>query len=284
MTKRALFLIAAVCVPAAVAVADQAARAPAAWQVVNVSDDQQTLELAWDHNTCERPNERVTTEETPDDIRIAIDRDAPSGDCSHDPFVLNYLEVRLRRPLDGRRILGGPRLAEAGYRTREGEPVAPRVIGLRFADARQVLRAQGFKVRRFGRAAGVVSFQSPPPETRVTPSLRTVRLTLGRHNFHARRLRRCIASPGLRVLAGRPTIGDEDAPDLELALNGSQAGLVALYADPARARDNAPELKRRARKAHAIVTRHGRVTILWNIRPPAELRSRVLGCVAGARP
>jgi hypothetical protein len=160
----------------------------------------------------------------------------------------------------------------------------PRVIGLRSGDAREVLRAQGFKVRRFGRKRGVVSFQSPPPETRVTPSLESVHLTLGRHNFHARELRRCMASPGLRVLAARPEVGDENAPDLELAFGGSAPGLVALYADPARARDAAPGIKRQARKADAIVERHGRATILWIVRPTAAIGERMRGCLRGVRP
>jgi hypothetical protein len=59
---------------------------------------------------------------------------------------------------------------------------------------------------------------------------------------------------------------------------------VALYADPARARELAPAIRRRARGDGTIVERLGRVTIVWVKRPDAALRTRARACLAGARP
>jgi hypothetical protein len=59
---------------------------------------------------------------------------------------------------------------------------------------------------------------------------------------------------------------------------------VALYADPARARELAPAIRRRARRGGAVVERLRRVTIVWVKRPDATLREGARACLAGARP
>jgi hypothetical protein len=208
------------------------------------------------------------------------------------PAVLIYrkLSVTLRRPVAGRRIVGGPRIRGRGgipgrYVEEDGRliPLVPRVIDLAFGDARAVLHSQGFQVRRFGARRGRVTFQSPRPGRRAPND--TVGLTLGRRAFDARALEACIEAAGVPTVAGRPGPGDEDAPDLELVLRHAEAGaFVALYADPARARENAPAIGRRIRAAGGLMERLGRVTIAWVKPPAAALHEAVHGCVAGAEP
>jgi hypothetical protein len=59
---------------------------------------------------------------------------------------------------------------------------------------------------------------------------------------------------------------------------------MALYADPARARENAPSIRGNAARFHGSVDRLRRVTIVWVKPPSGALRDAVHACVAGARP
>lgn len=232
-------------------------RGPVDWQVLSAGRDVGALRLIYEYGGCQRGDGRATVRETPSQIHIAVDVSEVVAVDGPDPRpvcpqVLNTatLRVRLRRPVGGRPILGdAPVLGGEAQRV-------PRVIDLAFADARAALRVQGFHVRRFGQRRGRVVFQSPRPGAPAGD--RRVGLTLGRHAFDARALKRCVEAVGLRVAAGRPEFGDEDAPDLELVVTGLYfPGYVALYAGPARARENAPGIRHRV---------------------------RAVGCVAGARP
>ena len=97
-------------------------------------------------------------------------------------------------------------------------------------------------------------------------------------------MRDCVRRAGIPTVAGRPGPGDEDAPDLELVLSAGAPAFVALYADPGRARENAPSIRRNARRFHGSVDRLGRVTIVWVKPPSATLSAAVHDCVRGARP
>ena len=67
-------------------------------------------------------------------------------------------------------------------------------------------------------------------------------------------------------------------------LQPGPAAFVALYADPGRAKEHAPWIRRNARRFHGSVDRLGRVTIVWVKPPSTTLRDGVHGCVRGARP
>lgn len=271
-------------------------RVPAKWQLLSVGRDSRTLKLVYESGGCRRGDGRATVVATRSRIRISVDEgevvalDTPDRQVVC-PAILLYrkLSVALRRPVAGRRIVGGPRIRDSGLVGRQVEedgrliPLAPRVIDLAFEDARAVLHSQDFKVRRFGARRGRVTFQSPRPGRRASND--TVGLTLGRRAFDARSLERCLEAAGIPTVAGRPGPGDDDAPDLELVLSHVEArAFVALYADPARAHENAPALGRRIRAGGGVVERLDRVTIAWVEPPAAALRGAVHGCVGSAPP
>jgi hypothetical protein len=267
-------------------------RVPADWYLAGVDEDLRTLELLYVSGGCRRGDGRALVIETGSAIRISVDEstvvaiDTPDRKviCTSD---LRYerLRVTLERPVAGRRVLG--RQPGDWSDRREWPPVrpgySPRVIGLAAADAAAVLRLHGFKVRRFVHRRGTVTFQSPPPGKRVRRD--TAGITLGRDAFDRPALLTCIRKSGVLALGGRPTLGDENAPDLELVLSSKGAsGLVALYADPARAEDNERQIRRTVRGTHGTIERMGRVTIVWTEPPDTALRARVVDCVARARP
>jgi hypothetical protein len=257
-----------------------------------VSSDARTLVLVYESGGCRRRDGHATVTGTASRIQIAVDEgevvamDTPNGQFGcprHLSFV--RLRVHLEHSVAGRRIVGGPRIDDGLFKTYDVPPSAraPRVIGLSARDATIALRFGGFGARRFGEHSGPVAFQSPAPGRPDPDAL--VHITIGRHAFNARALKRCVQAAGIPTVAGRPGAGDEDAPDLELVLHGLDApAFVALYADPWRARENAPSIRRNARRAGASVERRGRITIVWVKRPSAERRAAVLGCIAGARP
>jgi len=250
-----------------------------------VGSDSSTLNLHYETGGCRLSDGHATVTAGASRIRIRVDVgevvaiDTPDRQvvCTQE-IRFETLRVQLRRPVAGRPIVGDS-VIPGGLSER-----VPRVIDLAFADARATLRAQGFHVRRYGRRSGPVTFQSPRPGTRVAQD--TVGLTVGRRAFDAGALKGCLAAAGIPgTLAGRPGPGDEDAPDLELILNRPGAwALVAMYADPARARENAPMIRRNARRGDATVERAGRATVVWLKPPYAGVRKAVRGCVAGARP
>jgi hypothetical protein len=267
-------------------------RVPAKWQLLSVSSDARTLNLVYESGGCRREDGHATVTETGSRIQIAVDQgevvamDTPDGKFAC-PSNLIYarLRVHLEHWVAGRRIAGGPRIDDGFFTTYEVPPSAraPRVIGLSARDATIALHFGGFGARRFGQHSGTVAFQSPAPG-RPDPDT-SVHITVGRHAFDARALKGCMKAAGIPTVAGRPGPGDEDAPDLELVLREpGPPAFVALYADPARARENAPMVRRNTRRFHGSVERRGRITIIWVKPPGAARRSAVLGCVAGARP
>jgi PASTA domain-containing protein len=258
-------------------------RVPAKWQVVSVDSDSRTLNLVYESGGCRLGDGKATVTETRSRIRISVDEGKVVAIDTPDRQVVCTLEIRfrtltvqLRHPVAGRPIRGdSPIVGPAADRV-------PRVIDLAFEDARAALRSQGFRARRFAQRHGRVTFQSPAPGRRVRD--RRVGLTVGHHAFDARALSDCIRRAGIPTAAGRPAPGNENAPDLELVLRDAAPAFVALYADPARARENAPSIRRRTRPFHGSVERRGRITIVWVKPPSAEHRAAVHGCVDGARP
>jgi hypothetical protein len=266
-------------------VACRVERVPAKWQLVSVGRDLDRLKLGYQSGGCRRGDGRATVTETKSRIRIAVDEgevvaiDTPDRQvtCTRE---LRYrtLYVQLDRRVAGRRILGGSALAVRLVSER-----VPRMIGLAFEDARAVLRRQGFEVRRFGQHTGAVAFQSPRPGRRAPDG--TVGLTVGRHAFDAHALKRCLDAAGVPTLPLRPEVGEDAAPDLELSPSGTgQFAFFAFYADPARARENAPSLRRNARAFNGVVDRLARVTIIWVEPPDPLVRELAHECVAGAKP
>lgn len=276
---RALLLILAALLIPAPAVADEWVRQKVPWEVVSVGSELGTLRVQFDPISCFWREPHATVHETGEGIRIAVtvERFVASSDGPCPPRLVNPgLLVPLRHTVGGRRIVGGPRLTSTTY-WRFPTPIVPRLIDLDYRDAREVLRAQGLRVRFFGAPRGRVAFQSPARGTQAKPRA-PIGLTLGRHTFHTRALRRCVARPGVVFRAGRPDVGDEDAPDLELIVSGEARALVALYADPARGRERLPSVRRRAKGY--TVERAGLGTIVWFSTPDPAVRS----CVAGAKP
>ena len=226
-------------------VACRVERVPAAWQLVAVDGELQLLKVVYRSGGCRRGNPRATVRGNAARIRITIDQeevvalDTSEGTpvCTKELRYRN-LNVLLKRPVGGRRIVGGPRLSDEELLF-PVNGVVPRVIDLAAADARAVLDFLDFPVRVVGGRAGPVAFQSPLPGRRIRG--RAVRLTVGRRNFDARSLSRCVEEAGLAVATRRPGVGDADAPDLELLLQpGDPSAFVALYADPVRAEELAP--------------------------------------------
>jgi hypothetical protein len=63
-------------------------------------------------------------------------------------------------------------------------------------------------------------------------------------------------------------------------VGGKVGAFVALYADPSRARELLPAIRRRARHTDATVERVGHATIVWISEPDAA----VARCARHARP
>lgn len=123
-------------------------------------------------------------------------------------------------------------------------------------------------------------FQSPLPGTRA--STRVVRLTVGRRLFHAGALERCLERGGIPTRPRNPKPGDEDAPDLVLWLRNANAmASVGLYADPVRAAELAPTVRRSIQRIHGLFERRRFVSIAWYAKPDAALRASTRRCVFG---
>jgi hypothetical protein len=247
---------------------------PVPFEVASTGLDLETLAIAYETGPCWQGKPLLGLEERPRVIRLSLERERMDG-CSGSAGY-RRLSVRLRRPVGGRRIEGAPGIPRGALDRR----TAPRVLDLDFRDARRALAAQGFRTRRVGRQRGTVAFQSPLPNRDARG--RTVRLTVGRGLFRRRALRRCAEGPDTLTGTRVPRPGDADAPDLVLDVGHPESrAFVAFYADPVRARELAPAIRRNARRFEGIVERRRYVTIVWTARPPAELRDRVHRCAYG---
>jgi len=160
---------------------------PAAWGLVEVGRDLQTLTLFYDSGGCLQGNGRATVVETASRIHISVEQDkvvaldTPDGEfgCTRE-ILWPRLRVRLDGPVAGRKIRGGPTSRSNDWvpTDKRGFPLVPRVLDLAASDAVDLLRRQRFKVRRDGTATGRVVAQTPSarrPAKRVI-----VRITISR--------------------------------------------------------------------------------------------------------
>jgi hypothetical protein len=255
----------------------------APWELVGVGIDMRVLRLAYETGGCWRGDPEATLAQGPSGIRIAIEQQRLVADgalpCEGE-LSYRVIGLNLRKRVAGRRLTGGPRVRSDARFTATGPARVPRVLDLWVADARRALRFQGFGVRELGNANGTVAFQSPlagKPARR-----RTVRLTIGRDLFAARRLERCLERAGIPTYVRRPKPGDADAPDLVLwTRHASAQASVGFYADPVRARENEPSIRRGARRFNGVVERRRHVGIVWYAQPAAEPATRTRRCVYG---
>ncbi len=105
---------------------------------------------------------------------------------------------------------------------------------------------------------------------------------IGRNLFRSAALERCLERAGIPTLVRIPKPGDADAPDLVLWLRSpSAAASVGLYADPRRAAELAPTVRRTIRRAGGVFERRRHVSIAWYEPPAAALRERTRACVSG---
>ena len=118
---------------------------------------------------------RATATETASTVEIRVRQLMPADlSAIKCPAMarIDVLRVRLSAPIAGRALvrqsLGTATVGLSGRRT------VPRVVGLRAADARFALRAQGFRVR--GPLDGVVRGQQPRPKSPVRAEQVTVTL------------------------------------------------------------------------------------------------------------
>jgi hypothetical protein len=92
-------------------------------------------------------------------------------------------------------------------------------------------------------------------------------------------VKRGLERAGIPVTVLRPEAGDEHAPDLDLQLNGPGARAFAtFYSDPTRAKENAPAIRRNAKRFESSVERFRHVTIVWVGRVDSGLRAEVHRC------
>lgn len=161
----------------------------APWRVQQLSADQRTLAVVWAPSApCFAHLEKrfwVTARMLAVQLRFVWSGNG--GDCQYmDPFW-PVARIRLPVPVHGRRLLGGSQTVRPGpgaYRFTGGRPVpvAPRLIGLAPADARQgagtSLLEAVFRRSRVRSGLRRVIAQSPEPGRPVRAGAR-IALTLG---------------------------------------------------------------------------------------------------------
>ncbi len=114
------------------------------WVALSTSADERVVHVQGHGGGCgEDPRATVTETATTVIIRV---QQRLSGDAACPAMArIDDLRVRLSAPLGGRALIGQTlRDAAVGL---DGPPGVPRVVGMRAADARFALRAQGFRVR-----------------------------------------------------------------------------------------------------------------------------------------
>jgi hypothetical protein len=144
------------------------------WVALSVSADGRMLVVQGLGGGCGH-DPRASATETASTVEIRVRQLVPadlSGVRCPAIARIDILRVRLSAPIAGRALIGQSlRAAVAGPARRA---TVPNVIGLRAADARFALRAQGFRVRDDG--DGVVHGQRPSPHTPAQAERVTVTL------------------------------------------------------------------------------------------------------------
>jgi hypothetical protein len=89
-------------------------------------------------------------------------------------------------------------------------------------------------------------------------------------------VRQCLNAASLKVTGGPAPAGDTNAPATELVVGGAESSaFLAFYENAARARRYAPDIRANAKRLHATVERHGKLTILW-IRGAASGEAQII--------
>lgn len=106
--------------------------------------------------------------------------------------------------------------------------------------------------------------------------------TSGTKSKPAPEVRVCLKSMGFKVVTGRPELGGEEEPDLELigTRGDNENVFVAFYDDLERAKRLEPGIRKNARNFEGAVKRIDRVTILWVQKPSGTARRDVEDCVS----
>ena len=161
----------------------------APWRVQQVSADQRTLAVVWAPSApCfARLEKRFRVTARMLAVRLRFVWSGNGGDCQYGDPSWPLARTRLPVPVHGRRLLGGSQTVRPGpgaYRFTGGRPVpvAPRLIGLAPADARQgagtSLLEAVFRRSRVRSGLRRVIAQSPEPGRPVRAGAR-IALTLG---------------------------------------------------------------------------------------------------------
>lgn len=143
-------------------------RVDAHWVVTNVSPSGRVLEVRYESGGCFR-NGRVSVTETARSVTVRVTQEKPSDPTVICPAFISYplLRARLSTPIAGRAIAGMSDITFIPDQ-RDQRFLVPRVLGLRAADARRVLRSQSFSPR--GARRGTVIRQRPRARTTVPPA------------------------------------------------------------------------------------------------------------------
>lgn len=140
----------------------------APWRLTGISKDRRTLRVVYEGSGCLRGDGApVVDESAAGRVRVTVRQtvDHPEGyEVCILPLIFYPLDVPLAAPLDGRRVVGGPRFAAQGPPPKR----MPRVIGLRRGDAVRALKGQGLKPRGLKARHGVIVRQRPRPGRRLS--------------------------------------------------------------------------------------------------------------------
>jgi hypothetical protein len=138
------------------------------WILHSISSNERELALAFPSGGCTSDRGRAEFEETAESVRIEVEsRDPLDAEVCTLDLRHGEATIRLRRPLNGRRVLGASRIGffeplGTRYLLRGERAIfrVPRVEGLAVVDAERLLEAHGFEVRR-SRRTGVATGTSP---------------------------------------------------------------------------------------------------------------------------
>jgi hypothetical protein len=162
----------------------------ASWQLLGVSADGRTLVIREpDHGACDRVESRLRGQHD-DRVEVSVKLLEPRGsyDCVAMLLGGKVTRLHLDRPIAGRRITGPKKLLRPPYRvdmrghadrsdpTTTPRPVppdpAPRVVGLRYHDARDALCNAGYEAvpsARRGTRGEVLTQAAPKRRPRTGP-------------------------------------------------------------------------------------------------------------------
>jgi hypothetical protein len=195
----ALILVVLVCAGATAALAlhrsDYTER-NASWQLRGVSADGRTITIREpDRGACDDVRSRARSSSDRIEVTVKL-REPRNGACILSLMPGTDVTFRLATPVAGRRITGPKKKLSPPYRVDQNgrsdrtqtssDPLpipsdhVPRVVGLRYGDARDVLCNAGFQARPTTRDRGEVTEQGAPFRQRRTGRARPLTCSNGR--------------------------------------------------------------------------------------------------------